>query len=115
MAFPRPAVPGGAGAPQAIHRLATAEGVSQVIVGLPLNMDGTAGSQAATARAFGEQLEALGLRVSYADERLTTWAAGDQLAESGIRPSTPDAIDSAAAVLILEQHLADRRRHSEEP
>ena len=114
MAFPRPALAGGPDAPQAVRRLAEKESTRQVVVGLPLNMDGSAGPQAAAARAFGAELAALGLEVAFSDERLTSWAVGESLAEAGIRPPPPDAIDSAAAVLILEQYLADRRRHPEE-
>jgi len=113
MAFPRPALKASARAPAGIRALADAEGTKRVIVGLPLNMDGSEGSQAAAARAFGARLGALGLDVSFSDERLTTWDAAERMARSGSRPSAPDAIDSAAAALILEQYLVDRRRRPE--
>jgi len=65
-----------------LGELARAEDVSLVVVGLPMNMDGSEGSQAAAARAFGERLVAIGLQVVYADERLSSWEAGVRLAEA---------------------------------
>ncbi len=113
MAFPRPALRAGSQAPAGIRALAEAEGTQRIIVGLPLNMDGSEGSQAAAARAFGARLSALGLDVTFSDERLTTWDAAERMARSASGPSAPDAIDSAAAALILEQYLVDRRRRPE--
>lgn len=115
LAFPRPAIAAGRDAPARVRALAAAEGAERVVVGLPLNMDGSEGTQATAARAFAQRLAEVGLEVTLSDERLTTWAAEERLAEgSGSRPA-PDAIDSAAAALILEQYLADRRRSPEEP
>jgi putative Holliday junction resolvase len=85
MAFPRPALKAGARAPAGIRALADAEGTERVIVGLPLNMDGSEGSQAAAARAFGARLGALGLDVTFSDERLTSWDAAERMARSGSR------------------------------
>jgi putative transcription antitermination factor YqgF len=84
------------------------------VVGLPLNADGSEGSQAAAARAFGDELSALGLEVAFVDERLTTWEA-EERARASDRGPAGISIDSAAAALILEQYFADRRRHPEEP
>jgi len=113
MAFPRPALRAGARAPDGVRALADAEGTQRIIVGLPLNMDGSEGSQAAAARAFGARLGALGLDVIFSDERLTTWDAAERIARSGSRSTAADAIDSAAAAVILEQYFADRRRRPE--
>ena len=52
MAFPRSVLPTGT-ASERIQELAVAEGTSRVVVGLPLNIDGSEGAQAAAARAFG--------------------------------------------------------------
>ena len=114
MAFPRAAVRAGTRAPDGIRALAEAEGTRRIVVGLPLNMDGSEGAQAASARAFGARLGALGLDVSFSDERLTTWEAAERMTRPGPGQPAADAIDSAAAVLILEQYLADRRRRPEE-
>jgi putative Holliday junction resolvase len=73
-------------------------------------MDGSEGPQAAAARAFGEQLAALGHRVELVDERLTSWQADEELAAGGRRPSRRSGErDSAAARLILQEYLSARR------
>ena len=113
MAFPRSTV-SAAGAAEVIARLAAEEGTERVVVGLPRNMDGSEGSQAAAARAFGQELAKRGLIVAFTDERLTTWEA-EERTKAADRPRSANAIDSAAAALILEQFFADRRRHPEEP
>lgn len=92
-----------------IADLARTEGASRVVVGLPRNMDGSEGPQAAAARAFAGQLGAIGLEVVFVDERLTTWEAGERLAAAGRRPSRASGErDSAAARLILQEYLDAR-------
>lgn len=92
-----------------IADLARAEGANRVVVGLPRNMDGSEGSQAAAARAFAGQLDAIGLEVVFVDERLTTWEAGERLAAAGHRPTRASGEqDSAAARLILQEYLDAR-------
>ncbi|HEX6139306.1 MAG TPA: Holliday junction resolvase RuvX [Candidatus Limnocylindria bacterium] len=96
----------------AVLALARREGAGEAIVGLPRNMDGTEGPQAAAARRFGDRLAAAGLAVRYVDERLTTWQAGEQLAEGGRRPDRRSGeLDSAAARLILQEYLDAQRSH----
>ena len=115
-AFPRPALQrrNVAADLQQISALAGTEGTRRIVVGLPRNMDGSEGEQAAAARAFGEQLAAIGLEVVFVDERLTSWQAGEQLAAAGRRPKRSSGEkDSAAACLILQEWL-DRRR-SDDP
>jgi putative Holliday junction resolvase len=89
-----------------ISALARDEEADLAIVGLPRNMDGSEGPQAAAARDFGERLAAIGLRVKYMDERLTTWQAAEELAAEG-RDIQRDSgeLDSAAARLILQEYL----------
>ena len=92
-----------------IAELARAEGASLVVVGLPRNMDGSEGTQAAAARLFAGQLEAIGLEVVFVDERLTSWEAGERLAAAGRRPRRASGEkDSAAARLILQEYLDAR-------
>ena len=93
-----------------VGELCTGEDASLVVIGLPLNMDGTEGQQAATARGFGERLNRIGLAVAYEDERLTSWEAAERMASAGHRPSRAGGeLDSAAARLILQQYLDARR------
>ncbi len=95
----------------AIEALASAESAALIVIGLPLNMDGTEGGQAASAMAFGERLVARGIRIAYMDERLSSWEAGERLAEAGRRPRRESGeLDSTAARLILQQYLDARRR-----
>lgn len=94
-----------------IRALCAEEGIGRVVVGLPLNMDGSEGPQAAAARAFGERLGGMGLAVTHVDERLSSWEAGERLREAGRRPVRRSGeLDSTAARLILQQYLDDRRR-----
>ena len=93
----------------ALTALARTEGATVVVVGLPRNMDGSEGAQAAAARAFGAQLGAIGLDVVFVDERLTSWQAGEQLAAEGRRAGRTSGVrDSAAARLILQEYLDAR-------
>ncbi len=114
MAFARPAIHRrGLEADLAVvARLAAGEEAAGVVLGLPLNMDGSEGAQAAAAREFGERLAARGLAVEYEDERLTSWEAGEQLGGRADRRS--GVLDSTAARLILQQYL-DARRKPEPP
>ncbi|MGZ6256527.1 MAG: Holliday junction resolvase RuvX [Candidatus Limnocylindria bacterium] len=113
-AFPRPAVVRRSAAADMVEiaALAQAEGTNLVVLGLPRNMDGSEGPQAARARAFGAQLSAIGLEVAFVDEQLTSWQAGERLAAAGRRPDRRSGEkDSAAACLILQEWLDRRRPH----
>ncbi|MDH4333997.1 MAG: Holliday junction resolvase RuvX, partial [Chloroflexota bacterium] len=95
---------------KALADLAIAEGSDTYVVGLPLNMDGSEGPQAAAARAFGAKLAAAGGAVEFVDERLTSWQAREELAGAGQRPSRSSGeLDSVAARLILQEYLDARR------
>jgi putative holliday junction resolvase len=94
-----------------IGELCISEGADLIIIGLPLNMDGTEGEQAAAARAFGDRLVGIGLEVAFEDERLTSWEAGERLAEAGRRVRRGSGeLDSTAARVILQQYLDARRQ-----
>jgi putative Holliday junction resolvase len=81
--------------------------VRRLVIGLPLNMDGSEGPMAAEARAFAAGLERdLGLPVLLEDERLSTDEAESLLREGGLRPSDRKALrDSVAAAVILRSVL----------
>jgi len=80
-----------------------------IIVGMPLNMDGSAGRRAQSVRAFTRSLEDnLKLPVLQWDERLSTFSADEAMKEAGVRRDKRAAlIDSAAAAIIL-QGVLDR-------
>jgi len=87
-----------------------------LVVGLPLNMDGTEGPSASLARRTGTLLgEAFGLPVHFWDERLTTFAADQALARSGRTRDEKKALrDGLAAATLLEEFLNARRRPTDE-
>ena len=81
--------------------------VSRVIIGLPLNMDGSEGPRAEASREFGALLsEATGLPIDYWDERLSTVAAERMLIEGDVsRERRKQVIDQVAASIILQGWL----------
>lgn len=81
--------------------------ITEIVLGLPKNMNNTEGERAEKTKAFGEMLERrTGLPVHYWDERLTTVAAEQILMESGVRRENRKAvIDKVAAGLILQGYL----------
>lgn len=92
-----------------IHEL----GVERIVVGLPLNMDGTEGEQAAKVRAFAQALaDGIGLPVELLDERLTTVEAERVIAYSGIAKQKKRQLKDALAAVLLLQAWLDRRRSS---
>ena len=81
--------------------------ITEIVLGLPKNMNNTEGERVEKTKAFGEMLERrTGLPVHYWDERLTTVAAEQILMESGVRRENRKAvIDKVAAGLILQGSL----------
>ncbi|MGI6491813.1 MAG: Holliday junction resolvase RuvX [Peptococcaceae bacterium] len=81
--------------------------VEKIIIGLPLNMDGSSGPHAEKARFFAEQLgHKLNIPVEMIDERLTTVAAEKLLLQADLsRAKRKKVIDKMAAVLILQRYL----------
>ena len=78
-----------------------------IVLGLPLNMDGTEGPRAQATRAFARNLARLTeTPIAYWDERLSTVAAERSLIEQDVsRGKRADRIDSAAAAFILQGAL----------
>lgn len=76
----------------------------KVIVGLPLNMDGSESEMCARARKFGRRLEGrFGCEVVFIDERLSTREAKELANDRGHKGNYgQDPIDSLAAVVILQ-------------
>ena len=88
--------------------------VGEVVIGMPWRLDGTMGPQGEKVTAFVESLRrAVEVPVVTWDERFTTVAADELLAEAGVRRRDRKArIDRAAAVLILQGYLDARRSDS---
>lgn len=81
-----------------------------VVIGLPLNLDGTEGEAAQAARRIARNLSlSLDVPVHLQDERLTTRAAEESLRAAGFRGEGLTArVDSEAAVIILRDFIAQR-------
>ena len=91
----------------ALRAVIESRDVRRLVVGLPLNMNGSEGSMAGEARAFGDWLAgATGLPLLYEDERLSTDEAEEFLRAAGLRPSDRKRLrDSVAAAVILRSVL----------
>jgi putative Holliday junction resolvase len=92
---------------QALIAALRAEDVRAIVMGLPVNMDGSEGPRVQATRAFVRNLERLTpLPVAYWDERLSTVAAERSLIEMDVsRARRKTRIDSAAAAFILQGAL----------
>jgi putative Holliday junction resolvase len=91
--------------------LAQREHVGQVVVGLPLNADGSEGPQARRAREFASLCErVMTLPVTLWDERLSTQEA--QALVSSRKRSRRAHVDDVAAAVILQDYLDAQRREN---
>lgn len=93
-------------------RIASDRGLVGLVLGLPLNMDGSEGPRVQSTRAFARNLERLTpLPLAFWDERLSTVAAERALLEADAsRRKRAEVIDQVAAGYILQGAL-DRLRH----
>ncbi|HWS15301.1 MAG TPA: Holliday junction resolvase RuvX [Candidatus Methylomirabilis sp.] len=96
----------------AIGLLAAERGVTSVVLGLPLLLNGDEGPAAVRARTFGERLHAeTSLPVTMWDERLTTAQSERHLIASGVRREERKEIrDSLSAMFLLQSALDSSRR-----
>lgn len=95
---------------QQLRELVTQYEVVRIVVGYPLNMDGSPGSKAREIMEFKDKLaQAIPLPVVVWDERLTTVSAQRTLLEAGLRRSDrKKVVDKVAAAMILENYLQSR-------
>lgn len=86
--------------------------VSEIVVGLPKNMNGTIGPRGEISIAFAEQIQQkLNIPVHLWDERLTTVAAERTLIEADVsRKKRKLVIDKMAATLILQNYLDSKAK-----
>jgi putative holliday junction resolvase len=99
-------------------------GVKQIVVGLPLRLDGSRGDMAEEASRFAERVrKQLGVPVQMVDERLTSWEAERLLEEQAgkvfrdeaktshkkRKESTRASVDAMAAAVILKEYLEQRQ------
>ena len=87
----------------AIETLVTRETVKGLIIGLPLNLDGSESPRTQSTRAFARNLEPLGLPILLWDERWSTAAVERQMIAADItRAKRAVRVDCAAAAYILQ-------------
>jgi putative Holliday junction resolvase len=111
-----------------LRELAREHAVRQIVVGLPLRLDGTRGEMAEEATRFAARLrKQLGLPVDMLDERLTSWEAERLLEEQsgrvlhdaktgkGERRPARASVDAVAAAVILKEYLEHRRLRKSSP
>ncbi len=98
----------------AIKETASAEKVAEVVVGLPLNMDGSEGPSAEGCRKFAKKLSAtLNVPVKFWDERLSTKEAESVMLMGDVsRAKRKKTVDKLAAVVILQRYLDSVRAES---
>nr|WP_297179485.1 Holliday junction resolvase RuvX [uncultured Agathobaculum sp.] len=92
-------------------------GIEEIVLGWPKNMNGTAGPRAEKCEKLAEDLRArTGLPVVLWDERRTTVAAHDILHQSGKKMKKHrQTVDAVAASLILQGYLDRKRREAGKP
>jgi len=102
---------------QAIAALVREHGVGEVVIGMPYRLDGSVGSQGERAREFADRLRrSVRVPVVLRDERLTSVAADERLAQVGVRRRDRRArLDRVAAEILLQEHLDERRARAEPP
>jgi putative Holliday junction resolvase len=90
-----------------INDMAKRHGATAIVVGLPLQLDGSTGEQAQKVQAFCRRLTAAsGLPVIYEDERLTTVSAIRTLTVQGVKTGhNKGLVDRQSAAIILQKHL----------
>jgi putative Holliday junction resolvase len=95
-------------------RLAGEHEAVQIVVGLPVRLNGAEGPAAIDIRAYAERLaRAVQVPVVLTDERMSTVVATRRLAERGVRGKRQRAVvDQAAAVEILQSWLDAQRRQT---
>ena len=112
-----------------LRELAREHGVKQIVVGLPLRLDGTRGEMADEAERFAQRVrKQIGVRVEMVDERLTSWEAERLLEETqgrfmhqekstGARnkKKAPSKlmVDAVAAAVILKEYLERQEQPAE--
>lgn len=97
----------------ALFRIMESRGAGGLVIGLPVNMDGSEGPRAQSARAFARNLLRLrDLPIAFWDERMSTMAVNRMLIDEAdtTRARRAQVVDRAAAAWILQGAL-DRMRN----
>ena len=95
-----------------IEQIVTSENIEGIVLGLPLNMDGSQGPQARQVLAFADRLkQRLAIPIHLQDERLSSFGAEEKLQTTGLsRSKRREWLDALAAAEILQAFLDQRRQ-----
>ena len=90
-----------------ISNLCKNNNVDTIVLGLPLNMDGSSGVRVEKTKIFAEKLkQKTGLKIEFVDERLTTVESEKMLIDAGRkREKRKEVIDKISAIIILQNYL----------
>jgi putative Holliday junction resolvase len=93
-----------------LRAIVSEHSVAIIVVGHPVHLDGTPGEMAEEAERFAARIaKEFGLPVEMLDERLTSWAAEETLAETRPRSKKERSLDEVAAAVILREYLERER------
>lgn len=98
-----------------IAKVIAEKDVNKVVIGLPLNMNGSAGDSAAKIRVFGNKLAAAcpGLEIEYLDERRSSILAAGFMDETGtFGKKRKQAVDTLSAQIILQTYLDQQKNRA---
>lgn len=95
-----------ASAAKVVAALAAREGVTGIVIGLPLHAGGASGGNVRWVRAFTAQLaKVCNLPVHEVDERYSSSEAEEQLRDEGRWPAKPGEVDARSAAILLRRWL----------
>lgn len=93
---------------ETIYKIAKENHVAKIVIGLPINMDGTKGSQAQDCESFASKIE--NYEIIFEDERLTSDTAEENLRNKKIDfRKDKGLVDIESACIILEQYLSRKK------
>ena len=98
-----------------IAKIVAEKDVKKTVIGLPLNMNGSAGDSAAKIRVFGNKLAAAcpGLEIEYLDERRSSILAAGFMDETGtFGKKRKQAVDTLSAQIILQTYLDQQKNRA---
>lgn len=99
-------------AAEAAVKIAVDEGAEMIVVGLPLNMDGTRGERAEKTEVFCSMLrDRSNLNVETMDERRTTVSAHNIMIENGVKRGKKKALVDTISAEIILQTFIDKRKN----
>lgn len=111
IAQPLSTIPRNAATIDTIVRIVREKEIGEIVVGLPVNMNGTLGPKAQEVDEFAREIkDAIDIPLVFIDERLSTVEAEKLMISADVsRHKRKGTIDSVAAAIILEKRLRDRK------